>query len=181
MKPKFLIALCVVICIGMAGCGSNASADDGGVNTSDSHQPTEAELRAMYAAEELFSAWNSEDLPSYTGGAYADGEACVVLLLTDSSEYREEVAALSSYEDILTFQSCAFSFAYLTDVYYEVQALAGEAEQPFIQYNISIPDNCLVVSVLEENEELLAEIRALDVAEGSIVISTETETVESDL
>ena len=153
-----------------SSCASNT-----GINIPTAKHPTENELTAMYACEELLIAWE-EKHPAFFGGAYRDGEQCVVLLTDDNEENRSEILGWSSHDNILEFKTSVFSLNYLRSIYNKVSEVTLECEvvqdseerlsKIYLSHNISVSDNCVIVRVIEIDEDFQTKLKQLDVEGG---------------
>ena len=160
MKKKRIAALALAAAVLLAGCGADSVKPAGGSDSDGSHAPTEQELRASAAAEELNLFFLIEqEPPDFYGGAARGGETCVVYVTDLSEEVQEEVRSAAFDPELLRFAACEYSSAELEALYDAVAALP-EAEG--LRFHVSVPDNCLVVKLDEADPALEAALEALD-------------------
>lgn len=158
MRTRSIAILALVLALFFGGCGAGQQTESSAVT--GSHEPTEAELRASAAAEELNGVFLlGSSTPDFYGGAKRDGETCVVYVTDLSDTVEETVRNASSNPELLRFEECRYSAAELR-AFYDAVAALPEAEG--LRFHVSVPDNCLVVNLDEADPDLEAALEALD-------------------
>ncbi len=138
-------------------------------------QPAQAVLTRLM---ESFSDGEGGDprYPEWYGGSYLDSTGCTVVVVEDrdTPELREEIlsTAAESEEEraMISFQSGAFSLAYLNELMERIQE-SGAIMDVLSTLSVNEMENRLDLMLTEADEEALKELGSLDPDDSAVLVS----------
>lgn len=126
----------------------------------DDSIPSEEELYATYAMEDILNAYTEGKTPKSFGGVYVLDTTCYVMLTSITDENKEQILKNTQRDDIIEFLDCRFSMDYLHQLY---NKLNREKNVKIVKrVELAYDTNCVKVYVAQRSAYMEMKIRAID-------------------